>query len=522
MAKRSNTVATADSRTAEKGSFATADPPKLWCGKTVEVCGVTGEYNTGKTLFLLSLDPTHTLYYDFEKSGGDYAVDLGATRIDIPLAMGGKFTAGYRPIDTFEYWLSHVRRIERNRYSVIAVDTIGDLETGLADYVKQKLYAQCGFKTPDAFEAMGGVFWSEVKTFWKSTLSDIASRCQTFVFSSHLKTKYKGKIATSEKTPAGKSTLMELSSLYLWLRRDGTKAPSAEILKQRLSVTRMVNGVLEAHDVLPPRLPVATYAAICEYIKNPVGLRELRPEEQADTRELSEDQRLQMQLEISENQRMAAEAEASRPVVVRRPLMPLGTGDAIAAAAEAVTVTNGIPMNLVKPTPHGQRSAAAAATTDEPKTEANAESETDDVPFAVEGDPEPGGWEPHEEQPPVPVASDAEKAIVAAEKAATKQAKVKGETWTPGSPSQQLAAPPNAMEVQMEPASDDQLNRVKHLLVELKLPREHYVAMLEQYGVKSAKELLAVHCETLIADLASLLQRSDLDNWAEATLAAHK
>lgn len=315
-----------------------AKPRGLWCGKKVEVVGVTGEYGCGKTLFLLSIDPVKTRYYDFEKSGGSFADDLGATRVDVPAIMLAMYPGGYTPQQLFEWWIADIKKIKAGEFTVIACDTIGDIEGGLADYVANKLFQEYGFKTPEKFQSMGGVFWASVKAYWKSVLTDLASRCQTFAFASHLKVKYKGGMATSDKTPAGKSTLMELSSLYLWLERKQAEKPTATVIKARLTSAKMVNGKLEAVDILPPRLPEGTYAAICEYIQSPAGARKLKKGEQTEERVLSEDEKLRMRAEIAENERLTAEIVKetvdARPAMAKPKAKPKAE-EAPAAAAVA-------------------------------------------------------------------------------------------------------------------------------------------------------------------------------------------
>ena len=160
--------------------MATAEAPTksgLWDGMDVEVLGVTGEYNSGKTLFVLSIDPENTRYYDFEKSGGGYAESLGATRIDVPAAMQQLMPGGYRARDLFAWWIKDIRKIQPGEYAVIATDTIGDIESGLADYVKHTQYSEYGFKTAENFESMGGVFWAAVKSFgrrrWQTSHHDV-------------------------------------------------------------------------------------------------------------------------------------------------------------------------------------------------------------------------------------------------------------------------------------------------------------------------------------------------------------
>ncbi len=291
----------------------------IWPGGIkIEVLGVTGEYAAGKTLFLLTIDPTNTLLFDFEKSAGTYE-GLGFRRIDVPEVMGRKFPDGYKPIDTFRLWLTAIESIEPGKHSVIAVDTIGDIETGLADYVKSK-HSDYGFKTAAAFEAMGGVFWGNVKSFWKQVLAGLATKCQTFAFTSHLRQKWVGGAPTTKREPTGKATLFELTSLYLWLERPTDKhgkqpdKPSANVLKSRLADTRINpdTGEPEVIPTLPPRLPVATPAAIRKYILTPPDYAKLKVGERIQEKVMSADEKLLIENETAKAQQATQETALAR------------------------------------------------------------------------------------------------------------------------------------------------------------------------------------------------------------------
>ena len=288
----------------------------LWpCDMRIEVLGVTGGYASGKTLFICSIDPANTRLYDFEKSAGTYASGLGIDRVDVPGLLTEKHPKGFSPRAAFEWWYSEIKTIKPgDGPSVIAVDPISDIEDGMVDWVKAR-HKEWGFKTEESFLSTGGIFWSKVKSEWKRVLADLAARCETFAFTTHLKFVWKAGKPTTQQTPKGKTTLMELASLFLFLDRvSDQKAPSATILKSRLAVTKVVDGELRIMPVLPPRILVATPKSIRDYILNPPDYDALKPWEKEQEKVLSEADKLEMEREISENNRAAAEAsvEASK------------------------------------------------------------------------------------------------------------------------------------------------------------------------------------------------------------------
>lgn len=279
----------------------------------IEVLGVSGPYSGGKTIFVLTIDPKNTLYFDFEKSGGTYE-SLGITRVDVPGELLKKYPNGYTPKQAFEFWYERVKAIKPGQYTVVATDPISDIEDGLVEWVKSR-YKEFGFSSADKFQSTGGIFWSKVKSEWKRILADLAARCQTFAFTSHLKAVWRHGKPTTQQVPKGKATLMELSSLYLLLERTAPKdqptplIPSATVLKSRLSTAVLLDdGDLSIVPCLPPRLPEATPKRIREYIVTPPDYGHLDASEIEQEKELSEAEKLELEAKVAEDKRAAAEA----------------------------------------------------------------------------------------------------------------------------------------------------------------------------------------------------------------------
>jgi len=284
---------------------------KIWPNDVViDVLGVTGELWSGKTLFACSIDPANTRQYDFEKSAGSYG-GLGVDRVDVPTVMMEAFAKSkkpYTPMDVFVWWYNDIKKLEPGQFSVVVADPVSDIEDGLVEWVKSR-HKEWGFKTADAFYSTGGIFWSKVKSEWKRVLADLSSRCETFVFTTHLKKIWKHGKPTKLSEPKGKSTLMELSSLFLYLERPSEQmVPSANVLKSRLAITSIKNGEVVVVPCLPPRIEVATPKQIREYIVTPPDYDNLKEDEVEKERELSEADKLELEREIAADKRAAEEA----------------------------------------------------------------------------------------------------------------------------------------------------------------------------------------------------------------------
>ena len=285
--------------------------PPLWPVK-LPVVGVTGEYKAGKSLFLVTIAPLPgaTLAYDTEKSLESYeGLGLGFERVDVFKAMLARHPKGYKPVDLFLWWLEAIRLIPPAKYRVIALDVVSEIESGLVDWVSKN--APHFGHTTAQYQKMEGIFWGDVKEYWKSILSDLASRCETFAFSSHLKDKWTKAGPTGKRIPKGKETLMELASLYLMLERKPNQAgqepdkPAGLVLKSRLVSKRPGSGAGEIDLVptLPARIPIATPHAIRQYMIDPAGARAAKPEELAPAEVMGDDERLRLQAEIATAQR---------------------------------------------------------------------------------------------------------------------------------------------------------------------------------------------------------------------------
>lgn len=275
------------------------------------VVGVTGEYKAGKTLFLLSIDPAHTLYYDTEKSAETYeALGLGFKRVDVWKEMLTLYPKGHKPIDLFLWWWDQVRAIEVGRYTFIGLDTASEIESGLVDWVDKN--PQYFGHTQAQYQKMDAIKWGDVKELWKAILANLASRCVTFGFAVHMTDVWskQTKQPTGKRKPKGKETLMELASLYLHLERKPSpqgaepQKPSAVVIKHRLvKLMPSQTDELEMVSILPLRIPVATPYTIRQYMLNPAGARDAKPEELAPIEEMTDDDRLRLQATIAEAQR---------------------------------------------------------------------------------------------------------------------------------------------------------------------------------------------------------------------------
>lgn len=335
----------------------------------IPIIGVTGKFTSGKSLFMGTIAPGNkrTRYYDAELSAKQYAGGLQLDYVDMQAAMREQFgQMTFKPIDMFRWWMSDVRSIEPGKYDVIAVDPASDLESGMASWVASR-YTDFGFQSEAAFVKTGGIYWNLVRESWKALLADIASRCQTFAFSTHTRVKWIGGKPTSQNEAKGKSTLMELASLYMWLDRspspDGSvpKSPRCtQLLKNRVTYTRFVAGqgvVIQPY--LPPAFDNCTPDTIRAYIKTPVDLANLAAHERVVLTHQTEEERQAIELEIA-NAKMETERLAGERIVRQQEL--LAAQNATVAVAPAATSTTSAGPAVVVTVGGATPNATATAT----------------------------------------------------------------------------------------------------------------------------------------------------------------
>jgi hypothetical protein len=350
----------------------------LWLGNELSVIGVTGPFGSGKTLFTLGIDPNcfrspgpdtekTTIHWDTEDSATPFAPSLNFLHIRLGRKMVEKFPKGHKPIDLFLFWLEQMRTIQPGRFRVGIVDTISEIEEGLCDWVRANP-ATFGH-TSGQYSKMEGLFWGDVKSYWKRILTEALSRFETFAFTSHTKVVWRGSAPTNQKTAKGKETLWELASLYLWLDRSpkpGSKTaptkPSGTIFNNKNRLVRFDPATGELQPILPPRLPEATPTAIREYIRHPADYSNLKPEERAiDSESLSADDRLQLQAQIASDTASAEQSKLSLYELAKR-----AQAASVVAPAPIAVVPATVPAESASTPPAGATTTQLMASSELP------------------------------------------------------------------------------------------------------------------------------------------------------------
>lgn len=339
----------------QESTVAVASPPKdLWCGISIPTVGITGPKWSGKSVLVSSIDPEGTLMVDLEMSTESYGFIRYKKRVSLYHELSEKIKD--RAPTSLDCWLwfnDVIEKVKPMEFSVIAVDPINDIEAGLATWVYNN--AELFGHTKKQYDYASGILQGDISSYWKLKLGILAAKIQTLAFTTHIGSVWgsDGKPLPGKTKPKGRPVLTELASLYLELERkpnnDGIMPakPTARVLKSRLMVGEFLDGEMKLYPVLAGSIPECTPNKIREYIKNPIGKRQITDAEKAAPEiQLTEDERLllktqivgeQLQIEQSKSSRMELLAAAAKRnnnaanVVASQPVNPVQSAVVTAA-----------------------------------------------------------------------------------------------------------------------------------------------------------------------------------------------
>lgn len=332
----------------------------LWCGQRIPFLGVTGDFGSGKTLFALSISPNctnfdgepDTLHWDTEGSADSYESIRHFEHRDLNQVMQEKYPQGYRPIQLFEHWLPDMRAVRPGQYVIGIIDAVSEIENGLCDWVYN--HPEFFGHSKMQYTKMEGLYWGDVKVYWKQILSEAKTRFETLTWTSHLKPVWKNKQPVpGMKTAKGKETLLELASLYLILNRTAQpgqkkapKKPMGQIFGGKCRLVR-ADEAGNLYPILPPTIPECTPDAVRGYIQAPANYGSLKKAEQAVEEKLSDEERLGIEAKMAEDKAIAAQSELSRVEMMKRGAIEQAASLAKGDGAKQSQVNVSVPASAI-------------------------------------------------------------------------------------------------------------------------------------------------------------------------------
>lgn len=366
------TTATMEAPAERAGASPDSTRKPLWLGRKIPIILLSGEVNSGKSLWPLLIDPEcrtfdhapTAIVWDQEGSCEPYEGGLNFKWEDTRAAVmegvhmkvlkAGKDDPRWRKIilenadannfpstSLFRAWYMSLLLVPRGQYRVGCVDTFTPIQEGLIEWLK--CHPEAFGRSRSQYENASSMFlWPDVKAMLSYILSvDCRLRFETFCLTVHLKNLWKGGSSTGQRVAEGLDVLSKLATLHLQLDRtpqsknkSAPRLPFAIVKKQRF-----VNfGEDENSDkpILPPRLPEATPSAIRAYIANPPDFDNLKPQERMPDDAMSDDDKLRLTASTSENNRITAEVELSRAQLLRNAAARQAGNGQVVAASSAV------------------------------------------------------------------------------------------------------------------------------------------------------------------------------------------
>ena len=335
----------------------TEQPPDLWGQRMrIPILMLSGEVNSGKTLFGLGIDPNcrkpaaeaepTTIVWDQEGSAEPYAGGLNFTWKDTRAAVAAgvhmeqvaatakdprwlkilKENADCNDspaASMFRAWYMSLIKVPAKRYSVGMVDTFTPLQDGMIDWLKR--HPEAFGRTAEEYRKLATMtLWPDVKAMLSHILSvDCRLRFEAFVLTVHLKNEWEQKQKTGLRIAEGLDVLQKLATVHFELDRspkakgkDAPKQPAGLVRKERM----IVFGATPEDDrpVLPPRMPECTPHAIRQYILNPPDFAKLKLAERAPDDALTDDQKLLVNQQIAQNEAETATAKLSALEMARQ------------------------------------------------------------------------------------------------------------------------------------------------------------------------------------------------------------
>lgn len=401
------TAGTTGTAATAAGSNGAVTRKPLWLGRKIPIILLSGEINSGKSLFPLLIDPdcrdfTHdptTIVWDQEGSCEPYEGGLNFKWEDTRAAvmegvhmkvlkaapndprwrkiiLENADANNFPSTSLFRAWYMSLLTIPRGKYRVGSVDTFTPIQEGLIEWLK--CHPEAFGRTHSQYTNASSMFlWPDVKSILSYILSvDCRLRFETFCITVHLKNLWKGGSSTGQRVAEGLDVLSKLATLHLQLDRtapaknkSAPRLPFAIVKKQRF-----VNfGEDENSDkpILPPRLPEATPSAIRAYIANPPDFDNLKPQERMPDDAMSDDDKLRLTAGTAENNRITAEVELTRVQLMRQAAARQAGGvvsqETAAVAVPTETFADGSQHGRVEHRPINETTASAGPT---PITEA--------------------------------------------------------------------------------------------------------------------------------------------------------
>lgn len=269
--------------------LSTLVPPQLH-----GVTYVTGHFGVGKSTFAAQFDnPASVAFLDFDGGKSRNLNDMlhfGAWFPVLELAAAKK-GANYTDQDLFNVFTEILNGMPAGRFNTAILDNIGPMEAAFAAEVKRSP-ATYGCNPANVSAGRYGGANPGVKFLISRVIAALnAKGITTIVVTAHVGAVWINGVPVLNKFNAkGSEAWQQAALMTLALVPGNGVAPAGIVIKEAFGQMEFdaEKGDFTPKRVLPTKLPVATPAAIREYIANPISDRPALPEEIATEEEKAE------------------------------------------------------------------------------------------------------------------------------------------------------------------------------------------------------------------------------------------
>lgn len=251
---------------------------------------VTGEHDTGKTLFSLSCgaQPERIAFFDDDIKGRNTVNQLKTQGykfgqyVDLVEVFRDK-----REVEINEAGMKLINAIEKDQFDCVVWDTWTRFESSFYAVVQKNPSKYKEFYAPMG-KIKAGEMWQVSFALEAAVIDSLLAKVPLVILTTHLKDDYINDKKTGRQIPDGKKTLNQKSNFRVWLRHNPSgPAPIGLVLKRPVKISVDDKLGIVPVNILPRKMNPCTWPEIIRYWNNPVGDRPLSDDEKLNEFELS-------------------------------------------------------------------------------------------------------------------------------------------------------------------------------------------------------------------------------------------
>ena len=291
--------------------------------------GCTGGFGDGKSLFVDRIDTRNTFKIDLEASSDTFNLPFKKYVCLYDEVKTVNSSGIPTALECFLWFDDMLEKVKPGEYTVVAVDPINEIQSGCYDWV----YSNPGKfgRTQGQYDKMTAMVWGDVKTYLDMRIGMLTNKIETFAYTVHMGQVWKdGKPVEGKMKAKGSDVFRKMADVFFVLSRPVDPKTGVQpekpigIIAPPIGKCRLVHAnpddCDDAQPILPPVVKNLTANAIRRYILKPPNYKELDPAQRVPHYELTDDDKLQMQLRIAEaqeeserlrNERLANVADAA-------------------------------------------------------------------------------------------------------------------------------------------------------------------------------------------------------------------